>query len=179
MAEKHEYAERMFPAPVDLGIAQADRAVCNVKYGTSSYLEGDGRRRATWYEGGGGPNEKAVAGDRRSTRRRGGLQTQGDPFEPVKIGDPRRHGPRPAARRLDRPDDPRDRGRAQRRACGVAARSRSITADARGLPRENYRKVIDGYKWLVEQGCVVILGPMISDNCLDAAGRSPTRSACR
>ena len=39
-------------------------------------------------------------------------------------------------------------------------------ADARGLPRENYRKVIDGYRWLVEQGCVVVLGPMISDNCL-------------
>ena len=41
-----------------------------------------------------------------------------------------------------------------------------VTCDARGLPRENYRKLIDGYKWLVEQGCVVILGPMISDNCL-------------
>jgi ABC-type branched-subunit amino acid transport system substrate-binding protein len=41
-----------------------------------------------------------------------------------------------------------------------------VVADARGLPRENYRKVLDGYRWLVEQGCVVVLGPMISDNCL-------------
>jgi branched-chain amino acid transport system substrate-binding protein len=51
---------------------------------------------------------------------------------------------------------------------GIWARSpvQLIVADARGLPRENYRKVIDGYKWLADQGCVVILGPMISDNCL-------------
>ena len=41
-----------------------------------------------------------------------------------------------------------------------------MIADARGLPRENYRKVIDGYRWLVEQGCVVVLGPLISDNSL-------------
>ena len=41
-----------------------------------------------------------------------------------------------------------------------------MIADARGLPRENYRKVIDGYRWLVEQGCVVMLGPLISDNSL-------------
>ena len=55
---------------------------------------------------------------------------------------------------------------------GVWARSpvQLVIADARGLPRENYRKVIDGYRWLVEQGCVVVLGPMISDNSLVAAG---------
>ena len=41
-----------------------------------------------------------------------------------------------------------------------------VVADARGLPRENYRKVLDGYRWLVDQGCVVVLGPMISDNSL-------------
>ena len=52
-----------------------------------------------------------------------------------------------------------------------------VTADARGLPRENYRKVRDGYRWLVEQGCVVVLGPMISDNSLDAAATSSTRPA--
>jgi branched-chain amino acid transport system substrate-binding protein len=51
---------------------------------------------------------------------------------------------------------------------GVWARSpvQLVVADARGLPRENYRKVVAGYRWLVEQGCVVVLGPMISDNCL-------------
>ncbi len=41
-----------------------------------------------------------------------------------------------------------------------------MIADARGLPRENYKKLLDGYRWLVDQGCVVVLGPMISDNCL-------------
>jgi hypothetical protein len=37
----------MFPAPVDHGIAQPDRAVSGVPFGTSSYLEGSavtGRR---------------------------------------------------------------------------------------------------------------------------------------
>ena len=41
-----------------------------------------------------------------------------------------------------------------------------VVADARGLPRENYLKCRKGYEWLVDQGCVVVLGPMISDNCL-------------
>ena len=31
------YAERMYPAPVDLGIAQPDRAVSNVRFGTTAY----------------------------------------------------------------------------------------------------------------------------------------------
>ena len=35
---------------------------------------------------------------------------------------------------------------------------------ARGLPRENYLKVRKGYQKLVDEGCVVVLGPMISDN---------------
>jgi len=39
-----------------------------------------------------------------------------------------------------------------------------FTVDARGLPRENYRKVQQGYLALVDHGCVVVLGPMISDN---------------
>ena len=164
MPDKHEYAERMFEAPVDLGIAQADRAVCNVKYGTSSYLEGDGGDGSTWYEGGGRPNEKAVQNITIYPPTRG-LQTQGDPFEPVKIGilvdmdlgqlladwiDPT----------ILAIEDALNEGAWGRSPVAI------VTADARGLPRENYRKVIDGYKWLVEQGCVVILGPMISDNCL-------------
>ena len=83
--ERPVYAERMFPAPVDLGIAQPDRAVCSVKYGTSSYLEGEGGAGKSWYEGGGTPTEKAVAEIVVYPPTRG-LQTQGDPFEPVKIG---------------------------------------------------------------------------------------------
>jgi hypothetical protein len=75
----------MFPEPLDLGIAQADQAVSSVRYGTESYLTG-GR-------GGARPGTRAAArvGDRAvqgitvypPTR---GVQTQGDPFEPVKIG---------------------------------------------------------------------------------------------
>ena len=57
--DKPVYAERMFPAPVDLGIAQADRAVCNVKFGTSSYLEGEG-----------GAGTVVVRGRRRADARR-------------------------------------------------------------------------------------------------------------
>ena len=67
------------------GSPQADRAVCNVKFGTSSYLEGEGGAGKTWYEGGGAPTEKAVA-EIVVYPPTGGLQTQGDPFEPVKIG---------------------------------------------------------------------------------------------
>jgi ABC-type branched-subunit amino acid transport system substrate-binding protein len=42
-----------------------------------------------------------------------------------------------------------------------------VTVDARGLPRENYLKARKGYQWLVDQGCVVVLGPMISDNSVN------------
>ena len=41
------------------------------------------------------------------------------------------------------------------------------TVDARGLPRENYLKVRKGYQKLVDDGCVVVLGPMISDNSVN------------
>ena len=36
MSDEHTYAERMFPAPVDLGIAQPDRAVSSVTHGTEA-----------------------------------------------------------------------------------------------------------------------------------------------
>jgi ABC-type branched-subunit amino acid transport system substrate-binding protein len=42
-----------------------------------------------------------------------------------------------------------------------------LTVDARALPRENYRKVHLGYQKLVEEGCVVIIGPFISDNSVN------------
>ena len=48
----YEYAERMFPEPVDLGIARPDRAVSSVPHGTSSHLEGAGGQGSSWYEGG-------------------------------------------------------------------------------------------------------------------------------
>jgi ABC-type branched-subunit amino acid transport system substrate-binding protein len=42
-----------------------------------------------------------------------------------------------------------------------------VTVDARGLPRENYRKVRQGYAKLAEDGCVVVIGPFISDNSVN------------
>jgi ABC-type branched-subunit amino acid transport system substrate-binding protein len=41
-----------------------------------------------------------------------------------------------------------------------------VTVDARGLPRENYLKVRKGYQKLVDEGCVVVIGPFISDNSI-------------
>ena len=60
---EHTYAERMFPAPVDHGIARPDRAVSSVPAGTSSYLEGAGGAGKAWYEGGGGLGDHSGAGD--------------------------------------------------------------------------------------------------------------------
>jgi ABC-type branched-subunit amino acid transport system substrate-binding protein len=163
-SSEYTYAERMFPAPVDLGIAEADRAVSSVRYGTSSYLEGGRGEGTSWYEGGGALGERAVQGITIYPPTRG-VATQGDPFEPVKIGvlidmdlgqlladwiDPT----------ILAIEDALNEGIFRRGPIEL------VIADARGLPRENYRKVIDGYRWLVEQGCVVVLGPMISDNSL-------------
>src|SRR5689334_16548417 len=162
--EPPKYAERMFPAPVDLGIAREDRAVCSVPFGTSSYLEGARGAGEAWYEGGGAIGERAVAEIVVYPPTRG-VQTQGDPFEPVKIG---------VLVDMDLGQlladwiDPTILALEDALNEGVWGRSpvSIVTCDARGLPRENYRKLIAGYDWLVEQGCVVILGPMISDNCL-------------
>ena len=161
---QHTYAERMFPEPVDLGIAEADRAVSSVPHGTSSYLEGEQGEGTSWYEGGGRAGERAVQGITIYPPTRG-VATQGDPFEPVKIGilvdmdlgqlladwiDPT----------ILAIEDALNEGAYSRGPIQL------IVADARGLPRENYRKVVEGYRWLVEQGCVVVLGPLISDNSL-------------
>ena len=159
-----EYVERMFPEPVDLGIAEDDRAVTNVPAGTRAHLEGGGGEATQWYEGGGAVGDQAVKGITIYPPLRG-IKTQGDPFEPVKIGilidmelgqlladwiDPT----------ILAIEDALNEGIWRRGPIEL------VVADARGLPRENYRKVIEGYRWLVEQGCVVVLGPMISDNCL-------------
>jgi len=160
----YEYAERMFPEPVDLGIAQPDRAVSSVPHGTSSYLEGAGGQGSSWYEGGGQVGERAVQGITIYPPT-GAVQTQGDAWEPVKIGilvdmD--------IGQLLADWIDPTMLAIEDALNEGVYSRGpiQLVVADARGLPRENYRKVLDGYRWLVEQGCVVVLGPMISDNCL-------------
>jgi branched-chain amino acid transport system substrate-binding protein len=159
-----EYADRMFPEPVDLGIAEPDRAVSSVRFGTEAYLEGKGGQGETWYHGGGTMVDRPVQ-NITIYPPTGGVQTQGDAFDPVKIG---------ILIDMDLnqllPDwiDPTILAIEDALNEGIWARSpiQLVIADARGLPRENYKKVIDGYKWLVEQGCVVVLGPMISDNSL-------------
>ncbi len=160
----NKYVQRLFPEPVDPGIAEADRAVTNVSHGTRSYLEGAGGEGGTWYEGGGSASDQAVEGITVFPPTRG-LRTQGDAFEPVKIG---------ILIDMDLNQlladwiDPTILAVEDALNEGVWGRSpiELVIADARGLPRENYKKVIDGYRWLVDRGCVVVLGPMISDNSL-------------
>jgi branched-chain amino acid transport system substrate-binding protein len=158
-----KYAERLFPAPVDHGIARADRAVATASSGVDTARLGSWQNDL-WYQGGGRVGEKAIESIVIYPPTRG-LETQGDPFEPVKIGilvdmdigqlladwvdatilaleDALNEGI------YDRPVE-------------------IITVDARGLPRENYLKVRAGYLKLVEKGCVVIAGPMISDNAVN------------
>jgi ABC-type branched-subunit amino acid transport system substrate-binding protein len=164
MSDQWEFAERLFPAPVDLGIAAEDRAVSSVTHGTESYLTGGRGEGSAWYEGGGKVGERAVQ-NITIYPPTGGVKTQGDAFEPVKVGilvdmdlgqlladwiDPTILAIEDALN-----EHIWSRGPIQ-----------LVVADARGLPRENYKKVIDGYRWLVDQGCVVVLGPMISDNSL-------------
>src|SRR4051812_11800976 len=83
-ARSSRYAERMFPAPVDAAIARQDRAVSTVVSGVNTAELGawQGER---WYEGGGRVGEKAVERIVVYPPTRG-VQTQGDPFEPVRIG---------------------------------------------------------------------------------------------
>ena len=154
----------MFPPPIDHGIAQADRAVTSVPFGTSSYLEGGRGDGQQWYEGGGAANEKAVAEHRRvpaDARPR-------HPGRPVRAGEDRVLIDMDLGQLLADWIDPTILALEDALNEGVWGRSpvAIVTCDARGLPRENYRKMIAGYQWLVEQGCVVVLGPMISDNCL-------------
>jgi ABC-type branched-subunit amino acid transport system substrate-binding protein len=163
-SESWQYADRMFPEPADEGIAAPDRAVTNVAFGTEAYLTGAGSEGRTWFEGGGRMRDRPVQNITIYPPTRG-VQTQGDPFEPVKIG---------ILIDMDinqlLPDwiDPTILAIEDALNEGVWARSpvQLVVADARGLPRENYRKVIAGYEWLVDQGCIIVLGPMISDNSL-------------
>jgi branched-chain amino acid transport system substrate-binding protein len=158
-----QYAERMFPAPVDHGIAREDRAVSTVESGVDSATLGRWEN-ARWYQGGGRIGEKAVESIVVYPPTRG-LQSQGDPFEPVKIGilidmD--------IGQLLADWIDPTILAIEDAMNEGVYDRPVEIfTVDARGLPRENYLNVRRGYQKLVDHGCVVVLGPMISDNSVN------------
>ena len=83
-AGQPRFAERLFPPPVDHGIAQSDRAVSTVEHGTDTARTGEWQNDL-WYQGGGKIGEKAVERITIYPPTRG-LLTQGDPFEPVKIG---------------------------------------------------------------------------------------------
>ncbi|MDN3357615.1 ABC transporter substrate-binding protein [Actinomadura sp. DC4] len=154
------YAERLFPAPRDHGIALPDRAASTVASGTDT-VSGESE---LWYQGGGRIGEKAVESIVVYPPT-GGVRTQGDPFEPVRIGvlidmdlgqlladlmDPIILAVEDALNEgaYDRPVE-------------------ILTVDARGLPRENYLKVRKGYQRLVDEGCVVVIGPFISDNSVN------------
>ena len=158
----NEFAERMFEEPVDPGLAESDRAVTNVERGTDTPPDQSGN--TTWYEGGGRKGEKARQPIVTYPPTRG-LVTQGDPFEAVKIG---------VLVDMDLGQlladwlDPTILAIEDALNEGVYDRPvQIVVADARGLPRENYLKCRKGYEWLCDEGCVVIVGPMISDNCLN------------
>ena len=176
MTERDEprYADRMFAAPVDHGIARPDRAMTTVHSGTDT---GDGDyQNERWYQGSGRIGERAVASIVVYPPTQG-VQSQGDPFEPVKIGvlidmdlgqlladvlDPIILAIEDALNEgiYDRPVE-------------------IVTVDARGLPRENYLKVRKGYRKLVDAGCVVIIGPFISDNSVNLCETvNTTKVAC-
>ena len=157
------YAERMFPAPIDHGIARADRATSTAASGVDTAALGRWQNER-WYQGGGRVGEKAIESIVIYPPT-GGLETQGDAFEPVRIGvlvdmD--------IGQLLADWIDPTILAIEDSLNEGIYDRPVEIfTVDARGLPRENYLKVREGYKKLVDHGCVVVLGPMISDNSVN------------
>ncbi len=157
------YAERMFRPPVDAGIALEDRAASTVYSGVDTVRTG-GWQAQRWYQGGGRVGEKAVESIVVYPPTRG-LVTQGDPFEPVKIGilvdmDLGQLLADWIDSTILAVEDSLNEG--------IYDRPVEIfTVDARGLPRESYLNVRKGYQRLVDQGCVVVLGPMISDNSVN------------
>jgi len=161
---QQRFAERMFPEPVDPGIAKPDRAASSVAHGTDTGPKGEWRNDI-WYQGSGRIGEKAVERIQIYPPTQG-LQTQGDPWEPVRIGilvDME------LGQLLADWIDPTILAIEDAMNEGVYRRGpiELVTVDARGLPRENYLKARKGYLKLVEEGCVVVLGPMISDNSVN------------
>ena len=135
-----------------------------VEHGTDTGPKGEWRNEV-WYQGSGAIGEKAVERIQIYPPTHG-QQTQGAAWEPVRIGilvdmelgqlladwiDPT----------ILAIEDAMNEGVYQRGPVEL------LTVDARGLPRENYLKARQGYLKLVEEGCVVVLGPMISDNSVN------------
>ena len=81
---QQHFAERMFPEPVDHGSPSPIAPTSSVEHGTDTGPKGEWRNEV-WYQGGGEIGEKAVERIQIYPPTRG-QQTQGDPWEPVKIG---------------------------------------------------------------------------------------------
>src|SRR5574337_1839492 len=61
--------------------------------------------------------------------------------------------------------------------CGVLPRKVDHVIHAEnGLPNGSAKHAIDGYRWLVEQGCVIIAGAYSSDNAIAVAPYANERS---
>ena len=55
-----------------------------------------------------------------------------------------------------------------------------IYREVEGLPKGSVKAVIDAYGELVDEGCLVVFGPNITDNCVpDCARRSRSGSRFR
>jgi hypothetical protein len=50
-----------------------------------------------------------------------------------------------------------------------------VIREVEGLPKGSVKAVIDGYGELVEEGCVAVFGPFITDNCVDTKEAIETR----
>jgi hypothetical protein len=54
-----------------------------------------------------------------------------------------------------------------------------VFREVEGLPKGTVKAVIDAYGALVDEGCLVIFGPSISDNAVPTRGRSSSASVFR
>lgn len=53
-----------------------------------------------------------------------------------------------------------------------------IYREVEGLPKGSVKAVIDAYGELVDEGCLVVFGPNITDNCVPLRRRSRSGSRC-
>jgi branched-chain amino acid transport system substrate-binding protein len=159
--DREDLVDRMFPEVVDPGIAREDRAVCTVESGVDTASRGEWSNQR-WYEGGGRVYERAFQTIVIYPPSRG-LVTQGDAFEPVKIGilvDME------LGQLLADWIDPTILAIEDALNEGVYDRPvQLVVADARGLPRENYLKVRRGSSSGSWRLCCHSLGSTWSTSC--------------
>ena len=54
-----------------------------------------------------------------------------------------------------------------------------VFREVEGLPKGTIKAVIDAYGELVDEGCLAVFGPHITDNCVPTERRSRSGSGCR